>query len=226
MFTAKEVDGAIEALAGGDGAAALEILKRLLVAAAAGDEAAADPAAASTDGGGTTTESAQPPAEDEETMAAKALARSVMTLSNTTTAGAADTWIKKLAAERASLDADRAALEHSERVSLVTELIALRAETPAFAWERDAAGNVPEGAARKPCKRLSAEPIADLRERVKALRPAGAVLPVTPAPRGAVGVARKLSRAELAYCEKHKITADEFEARKSGAVRTQNQGNQ
>lgn len=225
MFTAKEVDGAIEALAGGDGAAALEILKRLLVAAAAGDYAAPDPAAASTDGGGTTTESAQTPVEDEETMAAKALARSVMTLSNTTTAGAADTWIRKLAADRAALDGDRAALEHSERVALVTELITLRAETPAFAWERDAAGNVPEGAARKPCKRLSAEPLADLRERVKALRPAGAVLPVVVPARG-VASARKLSKDELAYCATHKITADEFEARKRSAVRTQNQGNQ
>ncbi len=162
----KTIQAALDALLAGDSEACAEVLKNMIAQAAAG--AAAAPAAE----GSVTTEAAEVPAEDEETLAAKALSRSIMTLSSTTTAGAAEAWVKKLATERAAIDADRAALEHSERVSLVTELVTLRAETPGTAWERDASGNVPEGDARKPCKRLLSESLPELRTRVAALRPA------------------------------------------------------
>ena len=169
MFTAKEVEGAIEAMASGDGTAALEILKRLLVAAATTGSypGGAPPPAADMP----TEESAETP-PDEETVAAKALARVLMTLSRTESCGAVETWVKQLAADRAKVDADRAALEADERRALVTELVTLRAETPATAWERDAEGNVPEGDKRKPCARLMSESLESIRERVAALRPA------------------------------------------------------
>lgn len=163
MFDAKTVQGAIDALANGDGTAALEILKALLTAAATGGgyapPAGADPM----------TEAADPPADQKEYAA---FARGLMTLSQTDTVGAAHEWVKRLAADRAKVDADRAELEASERRSLVTELVTLRAETPATAWEKNDKGEIPEGDARKPCKRLAAEPIAELRTRVAALRPA------------------------------------------------------
>lgn len=171
MFDAKAVQGAIDALAEGDGAKALEILKALLTAAATGG-------AAPPPSDGPVAENAEPTPEQKEYAA---LARSLMSLSNTSTVGAVETWVKELAAARVALDADRAALESSERVSLVTKLVALKAETPATAWARDAAGNLPaDGAARLPCKRLAAESLESLRERVAALSP---TVPVTPNPR-------------------------------------------
>lgn len=66
------------------------------------------------------------------------------------------------AAERAELEklrAEQTAREGAERRSLVTELVALGAETPATAWNKDA-----------PVARLAAEPLADLRSRVAVLR--------------------------------------------------------
>jgi phage I-like protein len=66
------------------------------------------------------------------------------------------------AEERAELEAFRTARnaqETAERRSLVTELIALNAETPATAWANGA-----------PVARLASEPIAELRSRVAAIR--------------------------------------------------------
>lgn len=66
------------------------------------------------------------------------------------------------AAERAELDAlrsERDARQAAERRSLVTELIALGAETPATAWSNNA-----------PVARLAAESLDDMRSRVAALR--------------------------------------------------------
>ena len=66
------------------------------------------------------------------------------------------------AAERAELEklrAEQNARETAERRSLVTELVALNAETPATAWSNGA-----------PVARLAAEPLPELRSRVAALR--------------------------------------------------------
>ncbi len=182
MFDAKTVQGAIDALAEGDGESALTILKALLTAAASGGSAPPPSGAAPT------AEAAEPTPEQKEF---SAFARSVMTLSRTETVGAAEQWIKKLADERTKLDADREALEASERRALVTELVTLKAETPATAWERNAAGEIAEGDARKPVKRLSSEPLAELRERVKTMRGA---TPATIDPRPPAGVPADESR--------------------------------
>ena len=159
MFDAKTVQAAIDALAGGDGNAALDILKALLTAAASGG---AMPAGAEP-----TAESA---AVAEEQKAFAALARDLMTLSASATPGDVAQWARTIKAQADALAADRAALEAGERLSLVAALVTLKAETPATAWARDAAGNIPEGDARKPVKRLADEPIAELRDRVKQMR--------------------------------------------------------
>lgn len=65
------------------------------------------------------------------------------------------------AAELAELRSDKAKADASERRSLITELVALGAETPATAWANGA-----------PTARLAAEPLPELRERVAALRAA------------------------------------------------------
>jgi hypothetical protein len=83
---------------------------------------------------------------------------------------------------KAELKAERDAREVrelAERRALIGELVTLEAETPATAWE-----GKPE--ARKPCKRLATEPLADLASRVgilRARRPA--VAPVAPPASGA-----------------------------------------
>lgn len=167
----KTIQAALDALLAGDNEACAEILKNVIAQAAAGNTGGAAPPAGTTP----TTENAEPPpvapGEDEETKAARALARELMTLSRTDSCGAVEKWVKELAAARVKLDADRDALEASERRSLVTELVTLKAETPGTAWERDAAGNIPTGDARKPVKRLASESLESLRERVAALKP-------------------------------------------------------
>lgn len=75
-------------------------------------------------------------------------------------AASADTGLS--AEERAELEAfraEKAEREAAERRSLVTELVALNAETPATAWANGA-----------PVARLVAEPLPELRARVAALR--------------------------------------------------------
>lgn len=71
-------------------------------------------------------------------------------------------------AELIALRKDRDARETAERRSLVTELVALGAERPVTAWK--------DGA---PVPRLAAEPLADLRVRVAALRADRVATPAT-----------------------------------------------
>ena len=75
-----------------------------------------------------------------------------------------EAWRKshlELTAGQAKLAAEQAALESSERMRLVAQLVQCGAEIPATAWANDDA--------KEPCARLAAEPLAGLRSRVAML---------------------------------------------------------
>lgn len=211
-FTPEQVKAAMEALAGGDGAAALEILESLLTDAASGgapaDDKGAPPAASGATGGN----AEEPPPE----MAA--LARGVLALFSGLDAASALKAIEALKAGADKQAADAAVLEGVERRALVGELVKLGVEVPATAWvDPDKTG-----AELAPVERLAKEELPALRKRVSIIKSTRGKLPTrehTP-PAGGAPAPRKLSRAELAYCEKHKITPEQFQARTRAAVRT------
>lgn len=85
------------------------------------------------------------------------------------------------------------AADVAERRALVTELVAMQAETPATAWTNNA-----------PTTRLAAEPLASLRDRVTALR---AVKGITPEIKPPASGAGELTDFELRDAEKIKDLA-------------------
>jgi hypothetical protein len=121
--------------------------------------------------------------------------------------------IKTALSKVKTLDDDRAALEGAQRVELVTELVKLGFETPATAWKKDAAG----AATRVPCARLSSEPIAELRERVTALRATKKGAPPEP-PTTPDGDISTLTPAELSACKTANLEPATYLARKRGLV--------
>lgn len=108
-----------------------------------------------------------------------------------------------LEADRQKLARERAAMELSERKELVAELVKIGAETPATCGL----------AAGKICKRLTDEPIGELRDRVTALSKMprnGAPKPPTAADSNV-----QLSERELAMCAEKKIDPAAYAARKA-----------
>lgn len=213
----KLAQAALDALLNDDKDAAAEILKKMLVAGASGESGSGAPPPAEL---GATGENAETPPEEQE-MAA--LSRELVTLSGRGSPGEAAAYFRELHAASVASKADRAKLESSERRGLVAELVRLGVEFPHTAWaDKDAAGD-----ARVPVKRLSDEPIAELRDRVAAHRtargesapPTGARPPVTP-PAGKEPV--KLTREELAGCKRLGITPEEFAQRKAEAATRSN----
>lgn len=211
-MTKEEIKAAIAALTEGNGEAALKILESLVLSMgegdAAPDEAAAPPAAAGATAGNA--DEAPPPE-----MAA--LARGVLALFSGLDAGAALKAIESLKSGADKTAADVALLEGVERRALVGELVKLGVEVPATAWvDPDK-----KGADLVAVDRLAKEDIVALRKRVSIIKSTrGTALSRVTPPASAEPV-RKLSRAELAYCERHKITPEQFQARTREAVRTQ-----
>jgi hypothetical protein len=196
----KQVAAAIEAIKNGDAAKALEILEAMVVAAASGGAPpAGDPA----------TESAETPPPTEEEQALAALSARVLALTKCATAGEALTALSAVFEREARADADRATLEASERRGLVAKLVTLGVEFPSTAWLGDPKEFVP-------VKRLTDEPIAELRARV-ALHAASPRAPI--APPAADADLTMLSARELAHCKKNNIDPTEFATRKANAVR-------
>lgn len=157
MFTPEQVKAAIDALAGGDGAAALEILQALLTAAASGGEAGAEgapPAAA-----GATAGNADVPPEMQ------ALARGVIELFGGD-AGSALVAVKALKSDADKRANDSKVLEGAERRTLVGALVELGVESPGTAWEDPDAGDTKV----VPVERLAKEDLAGLRKRVAIMR--------------------------------------------------------
>ncbi len=197
----EQLKKALDAIEAGDSEAGLEILKAMIASAAAGGAPPAPEAEAAA-------EVPEAPPE-EETAAAVAASRELMRVTAAKTPGEAVALMAAALGRVAALDADRSALELSERQALVTSLITAGAETPATAWEGDAEK-------RQPKKRLMDEPIAELRGRVKiiaASRPAGYRPPVVD------DAAPTLSRVEIAACKRLGITEADYIERKTSAVR-------
>lgn len=153
------------------------------------------------------------PAEDPSKKEAMAASRVAMALTGKTDAGEAMAELARrsqvavdLEAREAKLSQDRAALEGTERRSLVAQLVKLGVELPATAWG-DEKGTVP-------CKRLADEPIAELRARVKVLAAAKPQPRVTPPakPAGELG----LTPEQLALCKETGCTPETFAALKNG----------
>lgn len=217
-----DVKAALEAVKAGDADAALAILEAMLLEMAAGDAPADEPAAEETP----MAEGAPAP-EDEEKQAEQAAmavtARAVLGLSGREDFGAAVEDVKlwraaylELAAERAKNAKDRATLEATERHSLVATLVKLGVEIPATAWA--------DLSAKRPCKRLADEPIADLRDRVAKLSKArGGQAPAAPrapaqAPADAGGKVIngvQLSARELAICAEQKCEPADYARNKA-----------
>jgi hypothetical protein len=159
MLTPELVKKMLDAIASEDGKAALAVLTEVVAAEAAGGaaETAAtpEPAAASAD---PLAASADPKPEDEN---AKALAEVRKELA-------------ELKALTTRVNASALESELAERRGLVADLVKLGVELPAHAWlER-----VKETDPLMPCKRLSDEPIAEMRTRVAEMRTARGLPPV------------------------------------------------
>lgn len=118
--------------------------------------------------------------------------------------------VQTLSARVAELEAERTAEDQAERVKLCGDLVKLGAETPATAWEGE-----PEKL--KPSKRLQAIALSDLKDHVKALSARGPIVNAEPAKKGPAEI--KLSKDEQAYCTKHGLTPEQFQAKKASAVK-------
>lgn len=157
MMTPEQLKKIIALLKEEDGEGALKLLEELAAGGPAEGEAPPDPTAAA----------AEPPDPEKEAMAA--LSRDVLELVGAKSAGEASTRVKAIVTAHAETEARARTLEASERRSLVASLVKIGAETPATAWQKNAEGEIGEGDARAPVKRLADEPIAELRSRVEAL---------------------------------------------------------
>lgn len=212
MMDPAKVKAILAALKEGDAESAMAICEALLVDAASGEAPAAEGPLGEPEAAAAPPE--PPPADappEEEKKAEAAVAASLLKMSGAPTVELAleraAEWRKShiaLEQQATKLASERAALDASERRKLVGELLRLGAETPATAWAKDSDG-APDG--KTPCKRLASEPIAELRDRVKALstrKPANgaAVKPATAGGRSfQVGnQVIELSAAELAGC--------------------------
>lgn len=147
----EQIKAAIAAVKEGNAEAALTILEEM-IAAAAGAAPSAPP-----EGEGL---------EQEPDMTeAKELSVALRAFTGLTKATEIAAEFRRLSATVETIKAERDALDLETKRELVGELVTLGAELPATAWEGD-----PEK--RVPVKRLSAEPVADMRKRVAALRAA------------------------------------------------------
>jgi hypothetical protein len=150
----EQLKKALDAIEAGDSAAALEILKAMIASAASDGAAPVETEAAAET-------PAEPPLPAEEQEASIAASREFMRILGAKSPGEASAALRSIVTRVAALDADRAALDLSERQGLVAQLVTAGAETPATAWA--------DADKRTPKKRLMDEPIAELRDRVKVL---------------------------------------------------------
>lgn len=183
-----------------------EIIKSVAAEEGAEPPAGADPLAAAGD----------PPAKDPTKpevppmAASKELSPIAKALGCKTEEEAAQAVVK-LQKQVAVHAATAAAVELNTRRELIGELVGLGIEKPATAWKG-------EPKDRNPVDRLMVEDISDMRARVELHKADG---PRKPAEAPAPGTEEiQLSKAEIEFCEKNKLTPAQFEARKKGIVRT------
>jgi len=146
-MTPEQFEKAMAAVKDQDGAAALTILEGLLAVAATGAEGGEKPAE------GEAAQGAPDAAAGASALGAHAQIPELAELRSAVSAQGV---------EIARLRADRTSAEHTRRLSAVSTLIDLGAETPATVWSGDPAKGILVA-------RLSAEPIADLESRVAVL---------------------------------------------------------
>lgn len=191
-----KVKAAIDAIENKDGDAAVAILKALLTDAASdgkSEEASVeDTTAEEALAEGVDEEPVEltehPEDEDEEERKElKALSANLIRLTGTGSTAEAMEHVKSLGDRQAAFDQEQQALDTRVRKELITELVKLGVETPATAW----AGDTKD---RKPVKRLSIEPLKELRSRVKTMRVAcSSVREEDPAESGSSGRVTALS---------------------------------
>ncbi len=152
---------ALDALESGDLAKMTEALKAIIAAAGSDESGEAPPADATMAGA----DAPKPPAPGAPDAAAtdKAAMSALLQVTGAKEPGEAVALLRKMRADVDALNANQAALDLSARREMIGELIAMRAETPATAWEGKAED-------RKPVARLAAESVDSLRGRVVALR--------------------------------------------------------
>lgn len=122
-----------------------------------------------------------------------------------------------LSAWKADRDAEEGkakVFEDASRLGLVSELVKLNVETPATAWTG-------EGKDRKLVARLSAESVADMRNRIAQIKAARGPAPKVEPPESTVGAGEvSLSAETLAQIKAKGLTVEQFlEARKSAVKR-------
>jgi phage I-like protein len=202
----KLVQQALDALVAGDEAKALELLKQLIASAAGAEPSAADNGAPP-DPAAETGDAPPPPAQMSEDVSAF-----VRRLTGAATAAEGEAQLSAAISNVRTLSADREALELNSRRELIADLVKLGAETPATAWDGDASK-------RQPCKRLSAEPIDAMRERVKALRAANLGRRNPEPPPTGNGETPVLTPAVRAEIKKRGMTEEEFLAKRQTVAR-------
>ena len=194
---------ALDAIEAGDSASAIAILKQLIASAASDGDSVpptpGDPVTESSD-----TPPTDPSVPEKPKANPAAYSKEIATLT---------TLNESLATRLAALESERAAEDLEVRRELITELVKMGYELPATAWTGDPAK-------RTPCKRLTAEPIAEMRARVAALKAARPVAlsnlepPITGAPD-----ITTLSKAELKACKERGLDPAEYVVAKQNAVR-------
>lgn len=211
MLTPELVKKMLDAIAAEDGKAALAVLTEVVAAEAAGGAAEAAepdnaPGAAGADPLAASADPAKPKPEDENAKALAALAKQVEELKALTT----------------RVNASALESELTERRALVADLVKLGVELPGRAWLERAKETDP----LIPCKRLSDEPLADLRARVAELRTARGLAPVRAheaPPSGATQdvteAVKALSAVELKAIKDKGMTPEQFIAAKQNVVR-------
>ena len=204
----EQIKAAIDALTNGTLATALG-----LDASAKPSEivAAVQAAAAAVGGGEPSSPYNAPPTDPAAESADVPVTNALNRIMGTSTSAEALAALSAMRAKVDALDGERRTLEAAQRTELVTALVTLGVEFPATAWDGD-----PE--ARVPCRRLASEPLAELRDRVTALRklkPAPVVAPPA-APKAGI---ESLSRGELSECKRLGIDPADFLERKANAVR-------
>jgi phage I-like protein len=203
-------------IASQDEKAALALLAEIAAAAAGG--APAEPAAATAEPLAAAADPPVPGPGDKKPEEAAALTALSKLAGGATEPGEIVRKLSEMAATVAKISADSAALETSERRGLVATLVKLGVELPATAWEGDPSKLVV-------CKRLSDEPIADLRARVetiKAARPKALNLEAPPKGTSTTDIAEQvkaLSAAEVNAAKAAGMTPEQFITAKQNAVR-------
>lgn len=209
----ESVQKALDALEAGDLEALKAILKELIASAAAGVQAPPAEASASTD-------PTTPNAESKETAELAAFGREACAGLGRKSVGEARIELRAVLAKHAELTSQAVALEASERLALVADLVKCGAEFPGTAFEGDPEKKVL-------CKRLADEPIDGLRKRVELHRAAlggNPPAPAKPPPAGAGEGGRvvktskgdiELSAREISNCESQGVKVEAYAENKA-----------